>query len=85
MGILANLGKAAQNYKAIMILATQCVRQQAKKRTHASLARVSTTQCLLMLEGVPKKVEWDEYQNRHSSKTISVIKLSFCQNDPQMG
>ena len=25
------------------------------------------------------------YQNRHSSKSIRVIKLSFCQKDPPMG
>ena len=28
---------------------------------------------------------WDKYQNRQSSKSIRVIKLSFCQNDPLMG
>ena len=28
-----------------------------------------------------KKVDWDKYLNRHSSKSIWVIKLSFCQND----
>ena len=29
-----------------------------------------------------KKVDWAKYHNRHSSKSIWVIKLSFCQNDP---
>ena len=29
--------------------------------------------------------DWAKYQNRHSSKSIQVIKLSFCQNDPPMG
>ena len=32
-----------------------------------------------------KKVDWGKYHNRHSSKSIWVIKLSFCQNDPPMG
>ena len=29
-----------------------------------------------------KRVDWAKYLNRHSSKSIRVIKLSFCQNDP---
>ena len=32
-----------------------------------------------------KKIDWAKYVNRHSSKSISVIKLSFCQNDFPMG
>ena len=32
-----------------------------------------------------KKVDWAKYHNRHSSKSIWVIKLSFCQNDSPMG
>ena len=28
---------------------------------------------------------WDKYQNRQSSKSIRVIKLSFCKNDSPMG
>ena len=35
---------------------------------------------------VPKKVDWAKYHNRHSSsKSIWVIKLSFCSNDPPIG
>ena len=30
-------------------------------------------------------LDWAKYQNRHSSKSIKVIKLSFCQNAPPMG
>ena len=29
--------------------------------------------------------DWAKYQNRHNSKSLQVIKLSFCQNDPPMG
>ena len=29
-----------------------------------------------------KKVHWAKYHNSHSSKSIKVTKLSFCQNDP---
>ena len=29
--------------------------------------------------------DWAKYQNIHSSKSIQVIKLSFCQNDPPIG
>ena len=29
--------------------------------------------------------DWAKYRNRHSSKNIWVIKLSFCQNDPPIG
>ena len=32
-----------------------------------------------------KKVDWAKYHNRHSSKSIWVIKLSFCQNDFPIG
>ena len=32
-----------------------------------------------------KKVDWAKYHNRHSSKSIWVIKLSFGQNDCPMG
>ena len=39
---------------------------------------------IISLEGVPKKVDWAKLLNRHSSKSIWVIKLSFCQNDPPM-
>ena len=31
-----------------------------------------------------KKVDWAKLLNRHSSKSIWVIKMSFCQNDPPM-
>ena len=31
---------------------------------------------------MPKIWPWAKYQNRHSSKSIRVIKLSFCQKDP---
>ena len=31
-----------------------------------------------------KKVQWAKFLNRHSSKTIWVIELSFFQNDPPM-
>ena len=34
---------------------------------------------------IPKICPWARYQNRHSSKSIEVIKLSFCQNDSQEG
>ena len=34
---------------------------------------------------MPKICSWAEYQNRHSSKSIRVIKLSFCQNDCHIG
>ena len=30
-------------------------------------------------------MDWSKYQNRHFSKSIWVIKLSFCQNDPPIG
>ena len=30
-------------------------------------------------------MDWAKYQNRHSSESIWVIKLSFCQNDPPIG
>ena len=33
---------------------------------------------------IPKICEWAKYQNSHSSKSIWVTKLSFCQNDPLM-
>ena len=33
---------------------------------------------------VPKKVDWAKYLNRHGSKSVWVIKLSFCQNDSPM-
>ena len=33
------------------------------------------------LKCVQKKVDWAKYHNRDSSKSIWVIKLSFCQND----
>ena len=29
--------------------------------------------------------DWAKHQNRHSSKSIQVIQLSFCQNDPSKG
>ena len=29
-------------------------------------------------------LDWAKYQNRHSSKSIQVMKLSFGQNDPTM-
>ena len=32
-----------------------------------------------------KKVDCAKLLNRHSSKSMQVIKLSFCQNDPPMG
>ena len=32
-----------------------------------------------------KKVDWAKFLNRHSSKSIWVIKLSFCQNDSLIG
>ena len=38
-----------------------------------------------MLKCVPKKVDWAKYLDRHSSKNIWVIKLSFCQNDSPIG
>ena len=42
--------------------------------------------CLFYLKRVPrKKVDWAKYLNRHGSKSIWVIKLSFCQNDSPMG
>ena len=31
---------------------------------------------------MPKICHWAKYQNRHSSKSIGVIKLSSCQKDP---
>ena len=36
------------------------------------------------IEGEEKKVHCAKFLNRHSSKSIYVIKLSFCQNDPPM-
>ena len=30
-------------------------------------------------------LDWAKYQNRHSSKSICVMKLFFCQNSPLMG
>ena len=33
---------------------------------------------------LPKICDWAKYQNRHSSKSISVTKLSFCQSDSPM-
>ena len=38
-----------------------------------------------LLEGVAKICDWAKHQNRHSSKSIWVIKLSFCQKDLLMG
>ena len=35
----------------------------------------------LYVKCVQKKVDWAKYHNRHSSKSIWVVKLSFCQND----
>ena len=35
--------------------------------------------------GCFKKVDWAKYHIKHSSKSIRVIKLSFCQNDSPMG
>ena len=37
------------------------------------------------VETVPKICDWAKYQNRHSSKSIWVIKLSFCLNVSPMG
>ena len=37
---------------------------------------------IIIVKCVPKKVDWAKYLNRQSSKSIQVIKLSFCQNDP---
>ena len=34
---------------------------------------------------VPKKVDWAKLLNWHSSKSIWMIKLPFCQNEPPMG
>ena len=34
---------------------------------------------------LPKICDWAKYQNRHSSKSIRVTKLTFCQNDVLMG
>ena len=39
----------------------------------------------MYIKCVPKKVDWAKLLNRHSSKSICVIWLSFCQNDPPMG
>ena len=33
---------------------------------------------------MPKICNWAKYHNRHSSKSIWVIKLYFCQNDPHI-
>ena len=33
---------------------------------------------------LPKICDWAKYQNRHSSKSIRVTKLSFCQSDSPM-
>ena len=30
-------------------------------------------------------LDWANYQNMHNSKSISVVKVSFCQNDPPIG
>ena len=40
---------------------------------------------LFQLEGGQKKYYWAKYCNRHSSKSIRVIGLSFCQNDLTSG
>ena len=40
---------------------------------------------IIIVKCVPKKVDWAKYLNRQSSKSIQVIKLSFCQNDSPMG
>ena len=34
---------------------------------------------------IQQKSKWAKYQNKHSSKNIIAIKLSFCQNDSPMG
>ena len=40
---------------------------------------------IIIVKCVPKKVDWAKYLNRQSSKSIQVIKLSFCQNNSPMG
>ena len=42
---------------------------------------IKKTDRINLLKCVPKKVDWAKYLNRHGSKSIGVIKLSFCQND----
>ena len=38
-----------------------------------------------LLKCVPKKKDWANMLNWHSSKSIWMIKLPFCQNEPPMG
>ena len=40
------------------------------------------TTVLQILEGVSQNCDWAKYQNRQSSYSILVTKLSFCRNDP---